>query len=392
MIKQIKKEVNQISDLLVDTRRHLHMYPELSFEEVETSAYIQAMLKEHGIPFQTGYAQHGIVAEIRGGRKGPLVYLRGDMDALPISEKNNVAYKSKNKGIMHACGHDVHTTCVLGAAVILNRLKADLKGKVRVIFQPGEEKHPGGASIMIKEGAIKSAAKAQIFGQHVYPPLDVGKVGFHPGEYMASADEIYIEVIGKGGHAALPQKLIDPILISAQVISNLHTLVARYADPKIPTVLSIGKVTSMGGATNVIPDRVTLMGTFRTMDEDNRRHMHRVIETMVKQTCKSYGAKAKLNIRYGYPTLVNDVAMTEKAMKDASAYLGPKQVVLLDKRMTSEDFSYYSQIMPACFYRLGTGNDKRGLTSPVHTPTFDIDEAALSIGAGLMAYLATQAI
>lgn len=390
LITAIKKATEKRSEKLLSIRRHLHTYPELSFEEKETSLFVQRHLKENGIKFKAGYCKHGIVAEIRGKKKGGLIYLRGDMDALPIQEKNKVSYKSKNKGVMHACGHDVHTTSVLGAAMVINELKDQLAGTVRILFQPGEEKHPGGASIMIKEGAIKSASKAKIFGQHVHPPLEVGKVGFHPGEYMASADEIYIDVIGKGGHAALPQNFIDPIMITSEVVSGLQKVVSRYADPKVPTVLSFGKIWSDGGASNVIPQKVHLVGTFRTMDEANRKHLHKVITDIVKNTCKAYGAKAKVNIRYGYPTLYNDIDLTHRAIATAKSYMGDKNVVLLPKRMTAEDFSHYSQMMPACFYRLGTGNEKKGITSSVHTPTFDIDEAALATGVGLMAYLGMQ--
>lgn len=388
LIKLIKKEVANLSTDLLGIRRHLHMYPELSFEEVNTSLYIQERLKDQGIKYTSGYCKYGIVAEIKGKQKGPLTYLRGDMDALPILEKNKVSYKSKTKGIMHACGHDVHTTCVLGAAMILHKLRAHLKGTVRVIFQPGEEKHPGGASIMINEGAIKNAKKAVIYGQHVHPPLQVGKVGFHPGEYMASADELYIDIIGKGGHAALPLNFIDPIMVSAEVVSALHKVISRYSDPKVPSVLSFGKIWSDGGATNVIPTKVSLMGTLRTMDEDNRKALHKAITQIATHTAKAYGARAKVNIRHGYPTLYNDETLTLNAMNTARAFLGKENVVLLDKRMTAEDFSYYTQMMPACFYRLGTGNVAKGITSSVHTSTFDIDEDALAIGVGLMTYLA----
>lgn len=388
IIKRIKKEVDSMYPDLVEMRRHLHMHPELSYLEEQTGLYVQQNLKTAGIKFNSGYCKHGIVAEIKGKKKGPLIYLRGDMDALPILEKNKVPYKSKNTGIMHACGHDVHTTCVLGAALVLNKLKDSLKGTVRIIFQPGEEKHPGGASIMIEEGAIKNAKKAVIYGQHVHPPLEVGKIGFHPGEYMASADEIYINIIGRGGHAALPLDFIDPIMVSAEVVSALHKVISRYSDPKVPSVLSFGKIFSEGGATNVIPEKVSILGTLRSMDETNRTALHRAIIRMATYTAKAYGARAKVNIRYGYPTLYNDESLTLEAMDTARAYMGKENVVLLDKRMTAEDFAYYSQMMPACFYRLGTGNEKKGITSAVHTPTFDIDEEALHTGVGLMAYLA----
>lgn len=390
LVKKIKQEVDRKFESFQSIRRHLHMYPELSYVEKETSAFVIEHLEQHKIKYKKGYCKHGIVAEIKGKQKGGLIYLRGDMDALPITEKNKVPYRSKHKGIMHACGHDVHTTGVLGAAMILNKLKADIKGTVRIVFQPGEEQLPGGASIMIKEGAIKSPKKAKIFGQHVHPPLEVGKVGFHPGEYMASADEIYIEIKGKGGHAALPRNFIDPVMVSAEVLTALHKLVGRYSDPQVPTVLSFGKIWSDGGATNVIPDKVLFIGTFRTMNEDNRTNMHKHIKQVATHVARAYGAKAKVNIKYGYPTLYNNEELTYSAIDSAKDYLGEKNVVMLDKRMTAEDFSYYSRMMPACFYRLGTGNERKGITSPVHTPTFDIDEAALATAVGLMTYLATQ--
>ena len=291
---------------------------------------------------------------------------------------------------MHACGHDVHTANILGAAIVLNRLKKSLKGTYRIIFQPGEEKMPGGASVMIKEGAIKNAKQSSIIGQHVHPPLEVGKVGFHPGMYMASADEIYLEIIGRGGHAALPQDFIDPVMVSAQVLTALQTVVSRHSDPKVPAVLSFGKIYSDGGATNVIPKKVTIHGTLRTMDEDNRKVLQKAITDIVKNTCKAHGAKAKVNIVHGYPCLVNDPQLTHQCMDFAKQYMGAKNVVTLPKRMTAEDFSYFSQMMPSCFYRLGTGNAKKGIASPVHTPTFDIDEGALKTGVGLMVYLAVR--
>jgi len=390
VIKEIKKESKSIYEDLVKYRRYLHMHPELSYQEKETSAFVKNLLDQNSIKYTDGYCKHGIVAEIKGAKKGNIVYLRGDMDALPIVEANKVSYVSKNIGVMHACGHDVHTTCVLGTAIILNKIKSKISGTYRIIFQPGEEKLPGGASIMIKEGAIKNANKAVILGQHVHPPLSVGKVGFYPGEYMASADELYIEVIGKGGHAALPLGFIDPIMVSGQVLNALHTIISRYSDPKVPSVLSFGKINSNGGATNIIPDKVTIQGTFRTMDETNRARIHKIIKDVVKNTAKAYGAKSKVNIKVGYPTLYNNPELTMRSMSRAEDYLGKKNVVMLDKRMTAEDFSYYSQMMPACFYRLGVRNEKRGIVSSVHTPTFDIDEKALEVGVGVMTYLAVM--
>ncbi|MBT8231836.1 MAG: amidohydrolase [Saprospiraceae bacterium] len=390
LIKEIKKKSNAYYKRLVEVRRHLHANPELSFKEKNTSAFVKQVLNEFKIPYTDGYCKYGIVAEIKGSKKGDVIYLRGDMDALPIKETNNVDYKSKVEGVMHACGHDVHTTCVLGAAIILNELKKHIKGSIKIIFQPGEEKLPGGASIMIKEGAIKNPKKSKILAQHVHPPLEVGKVGFHAGEYMASADEIYLEIIGKGGHAALPSNFIDTILVASQVVSALHTVVSRFSDPKVPTVLSFGKIFSDGGATNIIPEKVHILGTLRTMDEANRVKLHKVIKKLVQNTVKSYGAKAKVNIKYGYPTLYNDIGLTESSISHAQDFLGSKNVVMLEKRMTAEDFSYFSQMMPACFYRLGTGNKAKNITSPVHTSTFNIDERAIKVGTGLMAYLALK--
>ena len=390
LVKKIKSKVASLNDELIKVRRHIHQNPELSFKEKETSHYVQDLLKRNGLKYKTGYCKHGIVAEVKGARKGSVVYLRGDMDALPIQEENKVTYASKKPGIMHACGHDAHTTMLLGSALTLNSLKSELKGTYRFVFQPGEEQLPGGASIMLKEGAIKNPSKAKIFGQHVHPPLEAGKVGFHPGEYMASADEIYIEIVGKGGHAALPLNFIDPVMVTAEVVSALHKVISRYSDPKVPAVLSFGKINSKGGATNIIPESVVIAGTLRTMDEKNRERLKKVIKQIATHTAKAYGAKAKVNIKHGYPTLKNDVPLTEAAMDHARKFLGSKNVVLLDKRMTAEDFSFYSQIMPACFYRVGTGNAKKGITSPVHTPTFDIDESALATGVGMMSYLATM--
>ncbi len=369
-------------------RRHLHANPELSFNEFETSKFIKLQLEKIGISEFEQKANTGWVALIKG--KNPekkIVALRGDIDALPIFEKNDVPYKSKIDGVMHACGHDVHTSCLLGAAKILNEIKNDFEGTVKLIFQPAEEKLPGGASIMIKEGALENPKPESIIGQHVMPLIPVGKVGFKSGLYMASTDELYVKVIGKGGHGAMPDLNIDPVVIAAHIILALQQIVSRSAKPNTPSVLSFGKVIA-NGATNVIPDEVYMEGTFRTLDEKWRKEAHIKIKKMAEQIAESMGAKCEFEIRVGYPFLKNDEQLTERAKISAIEYLGKENVLDIDIWMAAEDFAYYSQIMPACFYRLGTRNEDKGIVSSVHTATFDIDETALEIGAGLMAWIA----
>jgi amidohydrolase len=373
---------------IVDIRHHLHSNPELSFQEFETSKYVKIALENIGISKIEHKANTGLVALIEG--KNPTqktIALRADMDALPINEINNVAYKSKNEGIMHACGHDVHTSCLLGAAQILFSLKEEFEGTIKLIFQPGEEKLPGGASIMINEGVLKNPDVSAIIGQHVMPLIPVGKVGFKSGLYMASTDELYVKVIGKGGHGAMPHLNIDPVVIAAQIIISLQQIVSRMSSPIIPSVLSFGKVIA-NGATNVIPNEVTLEGTFRTLDEKWRFEAHDKMVKMATMIAESMGGKCEFEVRKGYPFLHNDEALTEKAKQHAIEFLGTENVLDLDIWMAAEDFAYYSQIIPACFYRLGTRNEEKGIVSSVHTPTFDIDENALEIGSGLMAYLA----
>ena len=373
---------------IVDIRHHLHSNPELSFQEFETSKYVKIALENIGISKIEHKANTGLVALIEG--KNPTqktIALRADMDALPINELNNVAYKSKNEGIMHACGHDVHTSCLLGAAQILFSLKEEFEGTIKLIFQPGEEKLPGGASIMINEGVLKNPDVSAIIGQHVMPLIPVGKVGFKSGLYMASTDELYVKVIGKGGHGAMPHLNIDPVVIAAQIIISLQQIVSRMSSPIIPSVLSFGKVIA-NGATNVIPNEVTLEGTFRTLDEKWRFEAHDKMVKMATMIAESMGGKCEFEVRKGYPFLHNDEALTEKAKQHAIEFLGTENVLDLDIWMAAEDFAYYSQIIPACFYRLGTRNEEKGIVSSVHTPTFDIDENALEIGSGLMAYLA----
>ena len=379
-----KKHFNEIQGM----RHHLHQNPELSFEEYNTSKYIVDKLREIGVDEITeGVAKTGIVAYIRGkSAHKKEIALRADIDALPIFEKNDVPYKSQNEGVMHACGHDVHTSSMLGACKILNELKAEFEGTVRIIFQPGEEKLPGGASIMIKEGVLENPKPSNIVGQHVMPLIDAGKVGFRSGMYMASADEIYLTIKGKGGHAAMPETNIDPITVTAQIIIALQQVVSRHASPKVPSVLSFGKVIA-NGATNIIPDEVYVEGTFRTMDEVWRKKAHEHIRSIAEHIAEGFGAVCDVDIRVGYPFLKNHPALTKQLRGYAVDYLGEENVLDLDLWMAAEDFAYYTQISDACFYRLGIRNEAKGITSGLHTPTFNIDESALEIGAGLMAYL-----
>jgi len=381
---------NNLSEL-IDIRRHLHANPELSFQEEKTSAYISQRLTEFGIEHRRGIGGHGVVADVVGKDTGKVVAVRGDMDALPITETNEVSYASKNQGVMHACGHDVHTTCILGTAKILHERKERLNGTVRLIFQPAEERIPGGAHLMIKDGVLKNPDVQLIFGQHVLPEMEVGHVGFRPGKYMASADELYVTVKGKGGHAALPHRNIDTILLASHVVTGIQQLVSRRAKAGMPTVVSVGKIVGMG-ATNVIPDEVKLEGTIRTMNEEWRAELHGMIEEMIVGICRAMGGDAEVEVRKGFPTLVNDEKLTTWAKKQAIELLGESYVHDLDYRMSGEDFAYFAQEIPACFYRLGTSNSEKGIGAPLHTSNFDIDEDALRIGTGLMSTLAMKAL
>ncbi len=372
-------------------RRHLHKHPELSFEEKETAAFITQKLTDFGIEFQHNIAGHGIVGLIKG--KNPdkrVIALRADMDALPIKEANEVEYCSVNEGVMHACGHDVHSASLLGAARILNAIRKEFEGSIKLLFQPAEEKLPGGASLMIKEGVLENPRPVSILGQHVHPPLEVGKIGIRSGIYMASADEIYLTVKGKGGHGALPNTCVDPVVIAAHIITALQMIVSRNANPNMPTVLTFGHIASEGGSTNVIPNEVKLKGTLRTFDEKWRFEAHRKIESMISSIAKGMGGDYELDIMVGYPCLINEPELTAWVKTAAEDYLGAENVIELPLRTTAEDFSFYSQVMPACFYRLGTGNAAKGITSPVHTNTFDVDEDCLELSTGLMSWMAVS--
>ena len=389
LVSTIKELAARIAPEIVSFRRHLHAHPELSFEEVETSKYVAQVLRSFGLQ-PSIMADTGLVAYVRGHNpEKRTIALRADMDALPIQEQNQVSYKSTRPGVMHACGHDVHTASLLGVAGILHSIKESLEGTVKLIFQPGEERIPGGASVMIKDGVLENPKVDSIFGQHVMPLIEVGKVGFRSGMYMASSDEIYLTIKGKGGHGAMPDQVVDPVLITSHIILALQQVVSRNADPKTPSVLSFGKVIA-NGATNVIPDQVTVEGTFRTLDEAWRARAKELIDKIATGTAESMGGSCEVNILRGFPFLENDPELTRRSRISAEQYLGKENVLDLDMWMAAEDFAFYSQKIDACFYRLGVRNESKGIVSPVHTPTFDVDEKALEVGAGLMAWLAVR--
>jgi amidohydrolase len=387
MLKErIKTLSTQYSAELIDIRRHLHAHPELSYQEFETSKFVQAKLSSWNIPFSVK-ATTGVVGLIRGKNPGSrCIALRGDMDALPITEQNNVEYKSVNEGVMHACGHDVHTTCLLGAAKILNELKDEFEGTIKLIFQPGEEKNPGGASLMIKDGVLDDPKPQGIIGLHVNPGLEVGKLSFRKGRVMASADEIYITIKGKGGHAAAPHLTADTILIASHLIVSLQQIISRNNSPTTPSVLSICSFQG-GHTTNVIPSEVKLMGTFRAMDEGWRRKAHQLITKHATELVHAMGAEIDLHIDVGYPCVDNDDALTDKSWCLAEEYMAKENVEETEVRMGAEDFGYYTQLIPGCFFRLGVRNEARGIIHNVHTPLFDIDERAIETGMGIMAWL-----
>lgn len=390
MEKKIKEISSSIFAEIVEIRRHIHANPELSFEEYNTSNYIQHVLSSYGIAFTKGWVKTGVIAHIKG--KNPdkrVIALRADMDALPITESNKTSYTSKNIGVMHACGHDVHSASMLGTAIILHQLKDEFEGTIKIIFQPGEEKLPGGAKLLIEEGGLKDPDAELIIGQHVFPEMEQGKVGFRSGMYMASTDEIHLSVKGKGGHAALPHQYNYTTLAAAEFMVNANAVFESSSTETSKAVLAFGKIIA-NGATNVIPEEVKIEGTLRTLDEKYREKMHQLLHSEAEKISVKYACKLELDIKKGYPVLVNNEALTEVCIQSAKKYLGNENVGSLDIRMTAEDFAYYSQQIPACFYRLGTGNKEKGITSPVHTSTFDIDERSLENGCGLMAYIAIQ--
>ncbi|MES2005824.1 MAG: M20 family metallopeptidase [Bacteroidota bacterium] len=384
--QKIKELAKQYSEEFIAVRHHLHAHPELSYQEFETSKFVQQKLTSFGIAFEVK-ATTGVLGIIKG--KNPesrVIALRADMDALPIQEENEVDYKSQNPGVMHACGHDVHTTILLGAAKILNELKNEWEGTIKLFFQPGEERNPGGASYLIKEGALENPRPQGIYGLHVHPGLDLGKLSFRKGRVMASADELYVTIKGKGGHAAAPHLTVDTILVASQLITSLQQVISRNNNPLSPSVLSICSIQG-GHTTNVIPSEVKLMGTFRAMDETWRSKAHELIRQQAKGIAEATGATIDLHIDIGYPTVDNDPVLTEKGWQLADAYMGKENVQETEMRMGAEDFGYYTQLIPGCFYRLGVRNTEKGIIHNVHTPQFNIDERAIETGMGMMAWL-----
>ncbi|HUR11168.1 MAG TPA: M20 family metallopeptidase [Flavitalea sp.] len=388
--EKIRQQANLAADEIIFIRRYLHAHPELSYQEFETASFISAKLTEYGIPFQR-MANTGVIGLIEGRSPGKkIIALRGDMDALPIHEENNIEYRSVKAGIMHACGHDVHTACLLGASKILNNLKDQWEGSVKVIFQPGEERNPGGASLLIKEGVLKNPTPDAIFALHVHPGLPVGKVSLRSGQVMASADEIYITLKGKGGHAAAPHLTTDTILAASELIVALQQVISRNRNPLSPSVLSICSIQG-GHTTNVIPSEVKLMGTFRALDEEWRFTAHKLIEKICRGIAESTGASIDCHIDVGYPAVYNHELLHPVAVQLAQDYMGEQDVWETEMRMGAEDFGYYSQKIPGCFFRLGVMNEKKGITAGVHTPTFNVDESAIEIGMGMMAWLGAAA-
>lgn len=384
--EKIKQLAADYKDEFIAVRHHLHTNPELSYQEFETSKFVQQKLKEFGIDF-TVMATTGVVGVIKGNHPDArVIALRADMDALPIHEENEIAYKSTKDGVMHACGHDVHTTCLLGAAKILNETKNDWEGTIKLIFQPGEERNPGGASYMIRDGALENPRPQGIIGMHVHPGLELGKLSFRKGRVMASADEVYITIRSKGGHAAAPHLTADTILIASQLIVSLQQIISRNNNPTSPSVLSICSIQG-GYTTNVIPSEVKLMGTFRAMDEAWRYKAHELITKQSKAIVEGMGAELDLHIDVGYPTVDNDPIFTTKAWKQANIFFGKENVLETEMRMGAEDFGYYTQVIPGCFFRLGVRNEVKGIVHNVHTPKFNIDENAIEYGISAMAWL-----
>ncbi|HEY3250201.1 MAG TPA: M20 family metallopeptidase, partial [Ignavibacteria bacterium] len=367
IIEKIKRLAEKYGSQIISLRREIHQYPELAFEEFKTSALLYDKLKPLKLSKLEKISGTGIVGLI-GDKNSRCVGLRADLDALPILEQTGLPFASKNKGKMHACGHDAHSSMLYGAALILNELKKELNGCVKLIFQPAEEKNPGGASILIKDGVLNNPKVEAIFGQHIIVDKQPGSLGFYPGVMMASQDELYITIYGRQAHGAKPHLAIDPIVVASQVILALQTIVSRNTSPYDPIVITIGKIEG-GTATNIIPGEVKLAGTIRTLNESLRKKSLKLIDNTLKGITKAAGASYKFDISPGYPELVNDIEQTKFARQSAIEYAGKKNVFEAERLMGAEDFAFYLKKIPGTFYRIGVGS-----TSDIHTPTINIDE------------------
>ncbi len=381
-----RQQAIQTASTVKSIREWLHQHPELSFNETQTAAFISAKLTEWNIPHKTQVGGNGIVAWIKGKQEGKTIGLRADIDALPVEEKNNLPFNSQNKGIMHACGHDVHTATLLGALYLLHQIKDVLCGTIYGIFQPAEEKLPGGAIAMLNDPFLQAITFDAVIAQHTYPDLPANYVGLKAGAYMASTDEIYVTISGKGGHAATPHQINDTVLTASQIVISLQNIVSRKAKPTIPTVLSFGKLIA-NGATNIIPNEVKLEGTFRTFDEAWRKEALTLISSMITTIAQANGCKADVNIVNGYPSLFNNPNLCEEFIPLAKEYLADDKVVELEMRTTAEDFSYFAQRFPSLMYRLGTGGEEY-CSYPLHSPNFNVNEQVFSFAHGLLAYVA----
>ena len=387
MKEKIKREANSIFKTVVAFRRDLHKNPELAYKEKRTAMVVARTLRSLGLAVQTGVAKTGVIGTLRGKRSSPVVALRADMDALPIGEESRVPYRSEIPGVMHACGHDVHVSNVVGAAMILSQMRNVLEGTVKFVFEPSEERNPGGAIGMLKEGALDDVDA--IFGLHVYPRAETGKLGFRAGPTMAAADELSMTIRGKGGHGARPQSAVDPIVVASEVVLALQTVVSRSLNPFQPVVLTIGKIEG-GTAQNVIPDEVRLEGTLRTVDSHTRKRAHELVRRTVAGVCAAAGARFKLVISKGNPPLINQPTETEFARVRAVEFRGIRNVFEVEQVMGGESFAYFLEKIPGTFFRLGVANKKKGIVHEVHTPLFDVDEQAMKTGAGFFAYLAYE--
>ena len=385
MISSIRKQASSQLKQIVELRRFLHQHPELSFCEKKTATRIAQELKSIGIPVYTGVGGTGVIGIINEDSGGPVIGIRAELDALPIQELTQLDYSSSNANVMHACGHDVHMANLVSAAKILWIFRKEIKGKVVLVFQPGEELLPGGAISIIESDIFKKNRPQLMLGAHILPEMEAGKVGFRAGPYMASGDEVYLTVKGKGGHAALPHTLIDPVVMASHILVALQQVVSRNSPVATPTVLSFGKVLAHG-ATNIIPDKVDIEGTFRTMNEDWRAKAHDIIKQQAQGIANSMGGHCDVDIRKGYPALCNNSEFTNLAMGFAQEYLGAHNVLELPIRMTTDDFAYFAQNIPSVYFRVGSGFSE-AKNDGLHSAKLVVNEDVIEHAGGLLAWL-----